>query len=91
MTRSGRKPDATDAGAGPPAPPPFLAAYAALAEPRIAAFLDARSAEAARLPVDLRAPFAALRDFVSKNIRQAGPAWGEAPSRDLSGAARSDI
>ena len=74
MTRGGRKPGSTDASAGSPLPPPFLAAYAALAEPRIAAFLDARSAEASRLPVDLRAPFAALRDYVlrgGKRLRGA--------------------
>jgi geranylgeranyl diphosphate synthase type I len=56
------------------APPAFLAAYATLAEPRIAAFLDARSAEAAKLPVDLRAAFAALRDYVlrgGKRLRGA--------------------
>lgn len=71
MTAAGRKPDAATAGAAPPA---FLAAYAALAEPRIAAFLDARSAEAAKLPVDLRAAFAALRDYVlrgGKRLRGA--------------------
>ncbi len=71
MTASGRQP-----GAGGPraAPPAILAEYAALAEPRIAAFLDARAADAAGLPVDLRAPFAALREYVlrgGKRLRGA--------------------
>jgi geranylgeranyl diphosphate synthase, type I len=74
VTPGGRTPDATGAGARPPAPPAFLAGYAALAEPRIAAFLDARCAEVARLPVDLRAPFAVLREYVlrgGKRLRGA--------------------
>jgi len=62
------------AGAGRIAPPPFLAEYAALAEPRIGAFLDARASDAARLPVDLRMAFSALRDYVlrgGKRLRGA--------------------
>ncbi len=67
MTRGGRKPDGGAA-------PAFLTGYTALAEPRLAAFLDDRCAEAARLPVDLRAPFAALREYVlrgGKRLRGA--------------------
>jgi geranylgeranyl diphosphate synthase type I len=63
VIRGGRQPDPV-AGVRPAGPPAFLAGYAALADPRLAAFLDARSAEAARLPVDLRAAFAALRSYV---------------------------
>jgi geranylgeranyl diphosphate synthase, type I len=54
--------------------PAFLARYASLAEPRIAAFLDARSPAAGALPVDLRPAFAALRDYVlrgGKRLRGA--------------------
>ncbi|HKB75394.1 MAG TPA: polyprenyl synthetase family protein [Myxococcales bacterium] len=71
MTSSGQKPHGS---AGRLAAPPFLASYAALAEPRIAAFLDARAAEAARLPVDLRAAFSALREYAlrgGKRLRGA--------------------
>jgi geranylgeranyl diphosphate synthase, type I len=63
VIRGGRQPD-PGAGVRPGGLPAFLAEYAALADPRLAAFLDARSAEAARLPVDLRAAFAALRAYV---------------------------
>ena len=73
MTAGGRQPGAAD-GAGRIPAPQFLAAYAALAEPRIAAFLDARAADAARLPVDLRTAFSALRDYVvrgGKRLRGA--------------------
>jgi geranylgeranyl diphosphate synthase, type I len=55
-------------------PPEFLSEYAALADPRLAAFLDARAAEVARLPVDLRGAFAALRAYVlrgGKRLRGA--------------------
>lgn len=53
---------------------------------------DAVRAKAAALTEGLSSDaekILALRDFVSKNIRQAGPAWGEAPAGDLSGAART--
>jgi len=73
VNRGGRQPD-PGGGAARAGPPSFLAEYAALADPRLAAFLDARSAEAARLPVDLRAAFAALRDYVlrgGKRLRGA--------------------
>ena len=69
----GQEPDRAG-GAARAGAPAFLTAYAALAEPRLAAFLDARSAEAARLPVDLRAAFAALRAYVlrgGKRLRGA--------------------
>src|SRR5438874_12226522 len=55
-------------------PPGFLAEYAAVAEPRLRAFLDQRLAEAARLPVDLGRSFSALRDYVlrgGKRLRGA--------------------
>jgi geranylgeranyl diphosphate synthase type I len=82
MSRSGRKPDAAKAEGAttdPPAPPgrgapPFLTGYARLAEPRLAAFLDDRLAEASRLPVDLREEFSALREYVlrgGKRLRGA--------------------
>ena len=54
--------------------PAFLSTYASLAEPRIAAFLEARSPAADALPVDLRPAFAALRDYVlrgGKRLRGA--------------------
>jgi geranylgeranyl diphosphate synthase, type I len=69
VSASGRQP-----GPGRAAPPAILASYAALAEPRIAAFLDARAAEAASLPVDLRTAFSTLRDYVlrgGKRLRGA--------------------
>jgi geranylgeranyl diphosphate synthase type I len=71
VTSGGRQ---TGAGAGRIAPPPFLAEYAALADPRIAAFVDARASLAARLPVDLRTAFSALREYVlrgGKRLRGA--------------------
>ena len=74
MTSGGRQPGA---GAGHIAPPPFLAGYAALAEPRIAAFLDARASDAARLPVDLRTAFSALREYVVRNADYVGQKFPE--------------
>lgn len=75
MTGRGRKPgDDERAGAALAAPPPFLAEYASLAEPRLRAFLDERLAQAKKLPVDLGGPFAALRDYVlrgGKRLRGA--------------------
>ena len=75
MTPGGRKPfDADRGGAAATAPPAFLAEYASLAEPRLRAFLDARTEQAAGLPVDLAGTFAALRDYVlrgGKRLRGA--------------------
>jgi geranylgeranyl diphosphate synthase type I len=54
--------------------PAFLADYARESEPRLRALLDAKSAAAAALPVDLRPAFAALRDYVlrgGKRLRGA--------------------
>ncbi|MFL5310563.1 MAG: polyprenyl synthetase family protein, partial [Myxococcales bacterium] len=73
MTSGGRQPGAA-AGTARIAPPPFLSDYAAVAEPRIAAFLDARASDAAHLPVDLRTAFSALREYVlrgGKRLRGA--------------------
>ena len=61
-------------GGGPAGPPEFLGQYAARADARLAAFLDAKAAGLARLPVDLRAAFAALRAYVlrgGKRLRGA--------------------
>jgi geranylgeranyl diphosphate synthase type I len=72
VSSGGRQPGA--AGAGRIAPPSFLAEYAALAEPRLAAFLDARASDAAHLPVDLRTAFSVLREYVvrgGKRLRGA--------------------
>src|ERR671939_963116 len=55
-------------------PPGFLADYAAIAEPRLRAFLDERLAEASRLPIDVGPAFSALRDYVlrgGKRLRGA--------------------
>ncbi len=49
-------------------------------------------AKAAALTADLASDsdkVRALRDFVAKNIRQAGPAWGGVSAADTSGAART--
>jgi geranylgeranyl diphosphate synthase type I len=75
VTAGGRKPG--ESGRGGPLPaaaPPFLAEYAALAEPRLRAFLDQRVAQAEQLPVDLGKAFAALREYVlrgGKRLRGA--------------------
>jgi len=74
VTAGGRKPGEADRAGSAVAAPPFLAEYAALAEPRLRAFLDARVAQAAQLPVDLGGTFAALRDYVlrgGKRLRGA--------------------
>jgi geranylgeranyl diphosphate synthase type I len=73
VTKGGRKPGESARGASAPAPA-FLAEYAALAEPRLRAFLDERVASAAQLPVDLGKTFSALRDYVlrgGKRLRGA--------------------
>ena len=73
MTQARPQPDANSA-APRAKTPEFLARYAALAESRIAAFLDSRSPAAASLPVDLGSSFATLRDYVlrgGKRLRGA--------------------
>ena len=57
-----------------PRPPAYLSEYAREAEPRLRAFLERKSAEVERQPVDLRAAFAMLRDYVlrgGKRLRGA--------------------
>lgn len=70
-------------------------AYAAVLRPLLAGKGDPDEAvrrKAAELTSGLSGEaerITALRDFVAKNIREAGPAWGECPPADLSGAART--
>ena len=54
--------------------PAYLSGYAREAEPRLKAFLEAKSADVERLPVDLRPALAMLRDYVlrgGKRLRGA--------------------
>lgn len=57
-----------------PATPSFLTDYAALAEPRLGAFLAGKAREFEALPVDLRDAFSYLRDYLlrgGKRLRGA--------------------
>ncbi|MEK7949299.1 DUF3857 domain-containing protein [Luteolibacter soli] len=69
------------------------AAYAEALRPVLAAKCqpdDAVKSKAAELVAGLQSDadkIVALRNFVAKNIRQAGPDWGEIPVSGLSGAA----
>ncbi|RYD59893.1 MAG: DUF3857 domain-containing protein, partial [Verrucomicrobiaceae bacterium] len=68
------------------------AAYAEALRPVLAAKCqpdDAVKSKAAELVAGLQSDadkIVALRNFVAKNIRQAGPGWGEIPASELSGA-----
>lgn len=69
--------------------------YAAAVRALVAGKADpdaAVRAKAAQLTAGMTtdaAKVAALRDFVAKNIREAGPAWGGLTASDLSGASRT--
>jgi len=69
------------------------AAYAEALRPVLAAKCDpddAIKSKAAELVAGLNSDadkIVALRDFVAKNVREAGPGWGEIPVAGLSGAA----
>ena len=53
------------------------------------AAVKAKAAELVAGATSDDAKLVALRDFVAKDIRQAGPGWGETPPATLAGAART--